>query len=277
MPGNDNSKTQIIVAAIAAIGVLGAAIFSNLDKFTGAKPEKKPETPPSVTSSPPPINTNVNVSPVINNNNTPIINVITKETDERNDQLLTTCVKSGMPGISDEYLDTTIHDNRSLWVSLVGAASTGNIACAEALLKAGASPNTVSPVLGESTSDQTPLLAAVQSNNLNMVKLLIDSGADINLRGLAFGQKDRASPLAASAARDEEISDLLIAHGADVNAPNSDNATALVRAVMVGKTNLVAKLLQKGADKNVVESITHEKPIEIAKEKGYTEIVKVLE
>jgi hypothetical protein len=40
MPGDNNSKTQIIVAAIATIGVLGAAIFANWDKFTENKPEK---------------------------------------------------------------------------------------------------------------------------------------------------------------------------------------------------------------------------------------------
>jgi uncharacterized protein len=236
---------------------------------------------PLVNASPA-VNANpvINNTPTFNNINRPIIVIKSTEDAKSDDQLLTMCVKSSMQSfpaeIVDQLLDKAIHDSVSLSNSLVTAAKTGNITCAEALLKAGASPNAATAVWGKSTPEETPLLAAIQSNNLNMVKLLIDGGADVNLRGLAV-QNEGVSPLAASAFGDEKIFDLLLESGADVNAPNSNNLTALVEAVMVGKKNLVAKLVQKGADKNIVESIGHEKPIEIAKEKGYTEIVKLLE
>ena len=81
---------------------------------------------------------------------------------------------------------------------------------------------------GEASSI-TPLMFAARGGHVNIVKLLIDAGANVNPkieRGGWFG----AAPLEAATARGNlEVMRVLIAHGADVNIADEDGRTLLQR------------------------------------------------
>ena len=87
------------------------------------------------------------------------------------------------------------------------AATLGDVAMMEALLKAGADPN-VTYGAGE-----TPLMLAARTGNLNAVKLLLDRAANVNGAEEFKGY----TPLMFAATENQaEVAKLLIEYGADV-------------------------------------------------------------
>ena len=127
--------------------------------------------------------------------------------------------------------------------ALILAARTGNIKTVNALLRAGANPNAT--VMSPHAGEITPLTAAINSDNPNRIeiaKTLIGAKAEINPRGDFFG-----SPLM-NAVNDLEMVRLLIASGAEVNQKNFRGATALMVAAGAGTPSVVRYLLEKGAD-----------------------------
>jgi ankyrin repeat protein len=109
----------------------------------------------------------------------------------------------------------------------------------------------------------TPVSRAVWRDNIDVVKLLISKGADINLKN-----KYSYSPL--HSVKSKEVARLLIENGADVNATDSDGNTPLHEVFMPEKdwtarikiganvsycdTNLkelVEYLIEQGADVKV--------------------------
>ena len=116
----------------------------------------------------------------------------------------------------------------------------------------------------------TPLYRAVRNNHLNVVKILIGRGADVNT--FSHGLQ---TPLFQCAGRGyEELADLLIKHGADVNARDGDGATPLHTAAWNGQKAMVKLLLENGA-KPVAD---HEGAVPAARasEKGYADIAAIL-
>ncbi len=83
---------------------------------------------------------------------------------------------------------------------------------------------------------------------IEIVKILVDAGADVNLKNKA------GIPLlvAAITRGDMEIVNLLISHGADVNAKDSSGTTILISAAFTGNDELVNTLVEKGAEVNAV-------------------------
>jgi ankyrin repeat protein len=123
-----------------------------------------------------------------------------------------------------------------------------------------------------STSYGNALTAAAYDGTLEIVRLLLDHGADPN--------SEHGWPLqTAAAAGHEEVVKLLLEHGADVN-KNTTNSnflagTALQAAVEAGKVEMVALLLSSGADVNLGAGDLAP-PIYAATEKAESEIVKLL-
>ncbi len=92
------------------------------------------------------------------------------------------------------------------------------------------------------------LMYAAWAGDAEMVGLLINAGADVNIR--AKHSKDETALMVASEAGHPEIVELLIDAGADVNAVG-DKHTALVYAVEYGKLDVIKVLIEKGgADVN---------------------------
>ncbi len=90
------------------------------------------------------------------------------------------------------------------------------------------------------------LVAATSEGHLDVVKLLIDRGADVNMETFYGGR----ALLRAAEKGDLAMSYLLVKKGADVNAQSQAGVTALMIASSNGAKDLVKMLLNRGADVN---------------------------
>ena len=91
----------------------------------------------------------------------------------------------------------------------------------------------------------TPLMHAAAFGNMATLKLLVEAGADVNARN----QSDATALL--WCARDPEKARFLIEQGADVNVRSKQGMTALkIAAFRPGGAETVALLLAKGAEVN---------------------------
>jgi ankyrin repeat protein len=114
-----------------------------------------------------------------------------------------------------------------------------------------------SAALGEGT---TPLIRAARYDNLDMVRLLVERGADVNLSqkdgttalmlaaGVKYSLTQEGDPMNAGTPADAyEIVKLLAGKGSDVNATNAKGETALYGAAFVGRNQAIAYLAEHGA------------------------------
>jgi len=110
----------------------------------------------------------------------------------------------------------------------------------------------------------TPLLLAAEVNNFDVIKTLVDAGADVRIpteKGttalmMASGagtdvQRERPDEERAFAV---ETAKLLVEHGIDVNAAGQYGWTALHSAAYQGIKDLISFLVSKGADVNAMDS-----------------------
>ncbi|MBN2171693.1 MAG: ankyrin repeat domain-containing protein [Candidatus Krumholzibacteriota bacterium] len=89
-----------------------------------------------------------------------------------------------------------------------------------------------------------PLHAAVYAGQLEIARLLLDKGADIDA-----GDADNSTPLGCAAvSRQREMAALLIERGADINRRDNKGDCPLSFAVSAGDTAIVGMLLSAGAD-----------------------------
>ena len=162
------------------------------------------------------------------------------------------------------------------------------------LLNAGAAPDARSEV------GDTPLFYAVRQLDKNMVLLLLDHGADPNARTSvrdgaaaalehipvlarllgsqqeAMAQEEDDSPLhLAVQLKSQDIVSLLLAHGADGNAPDMMLCTPLHWAVATSRLDIAQMLLDEVVDVNVQDR-EGDTPLHIASRRGYREIVEAL-
>jgi cytohesin len=122
-------------------------------------------------------------------------------------------------------------------------AQTGNVAMARLLLDQGANPNAAvgrSLVLPVFEGD-TPLSLATICSRRDLVELLLQRGADPNVRL-------RDSFAALHLAESADIATLLIAHGASTTARGYEDRTPLHQAAMQGRLDVATVLLAHGSD-----------------------------
>ena len=90
---------------------------------------------------------------------------------------------------------------------------------------------------------RTILASAAYRGADNIISLLLDRGADINMVDIKYG-----TALAAAAYQGEKhIVSLLLSRGADTNTVGGEFGTALAAATFRGRTDIVSLLLQHGA------------------------------
>lgn len=111
----------------------------------------------------------------------------------------------------------------------------------ESLLKLGVTPN-----LWRGGDEKTPLILASQHGYENIVKMLLDAGADVNEKDI----DDRTALILTSRPGNENIVKMLLAAGADVNAENKNKSSALLEAVGFRSENIIQELIISGADIN---------------------------
>lgn len=159
----------------------------------------------------------------------------------------------------------------SLDERLLAAARAGDAACARRLLASGAKVNACDRLLRE-----TPLHLAAGGGHAELVRLLLEAGADVLARDACGGtplhwaaacgsvcvdepDSDEARAAAArgaapidtaALARRVDVVRLLLASGADVNAADRSGITPLQRAASVGYADVLRELIAQGADAN---------------------------
>jgi ankyrin repeat protein len=126
--------------------------------------------------------------------------------------------------------------NPGSWPPLCAAVDEDNTAIAEYLIDHGANVNY--------PKDWGPLqeAATTKSHNIEMVKLLIERGADVNATSWP------ALHTAISRAKNRDMAEFLIQHGADVNAKDTYGYTPLYYAIRyIYNSDFINLLIAKGA------------------------------
>ena len=136
----------------------------------------------------------------------------------------------------------------------------------EILIDSGADINVLDP------HGWAPIHKAAQRKQLRIVKMLIDRGADVRLKN-GFGD----SPLhfAAGHPNNSQMIKLIIAKGADVNGKNARGNTPLHDSIYSRSINTVEAILKNGADVNLKNG-EGKTPLQIALEQSETEIAEFL-
>ena len=96
---------------------------------------------------------------------------------------------------------------------LIQAAKTGNIIHVQALLAKGVNAN------AKDSEGTTALMFAAQKGYAEIVRILLNNGANVNLASRRFGL---TALMLAAAHKQADSAGLLLAAGADVNAKNDD-------------------------------------------------------
>ena len=118
----------------------------------------------------------------------------------------------------------------------------------------------------------SPLHWAAAYGFVDVVKILLEHGADVNPRNV-----DGITPLhLATVAGHVDVARILLEHGADVNTKNEDNQTPLHYAATEGHAVVARLLLEHGADPSIRDK-DGRTPLDIAREKGHKEVVRVIE
>ena len=144
-------------------------------------------------------------------------------------------------------------------VQLIKAAERGNLTEVQDALNNGADVNAKNP-FGLTALMMASYCGYTNGNYAEVVKLLLDKGADVNIKN----DKGITALMEASSGGNAE------------KVKNSAFKIALTEAPSVGYVEVVKLLLAKGADVNLKNS-KGETALMIAKDKGKTEIVGILE
>lgn len=124
-------------------------------------------------------------------------------------------------------------------------------------------------------AERDPLWMASSHGHSDIVKLLLEAGADVNVTN-----RNRMTALyMAVLGNHADVVEVLAAHQADVNmADRAVGYTPLYLASKRGQVEIAKLLLQAGADVNAVakDGSAHPTPMGIAKYRRYTEVVELL-
>jgi uncharacterized protein len=129
------------------------------------------------------------------------------------------------------------------------------------------------PVNGRDSLDQTALLAAISSNSLPEVQLLLAHGADVEIADNAgWTPLHYATWFGSNSLVLKELLD----HGAKIDARNGRGITPLYFASVTGHEAQVKLLLAHGADRSLASTSGYT-PLRAAKGKGLDGIVALLD
>ena len=146
------------------------------------------------------------------------------------------------------------------------AANLGDLNLVKELIEEGADVNAVTE-----EKNYTPLFVAAQNGYLEVVKTLLEKEADVN----AVTEKNFTPLHIAAQGGYLEVVKTLLEKGADVGAVTDEGSTSLYLAAFHGRVEVVKTLIEKGADINAVTNIDAT-ALHAAAQNGNIDIVKIL-
>eukprot|EP00039_Didymoeca_costata_P015564 m.267605 g.267605 ORF g.267605 m.267605 type:complete len:580 (+) comp16250_c0_seq1:372-2111(+) len=160
--------------------------------------------------------------------------------------------------------------------ALIMHIESGSLEAVKALLEANADPNLEAFEFSskEKPLRRTPLMAAAAQGNVDIIRVLVKHGANVNLGKV----EDKATPvyIAAQTGMAHAIS-CLAELGADLNSYLSDRgATPSLVAANQGHTNVIQELVHLRADFNKPTWDHKLTPFFVACQQGHLDIVKIL-
>ncbi|KAI9805620.1 MAG: hypothetical protein M1833_005112 [Piccolia ochrophora] len=163
-------------------------------------------------------------------------------------------------------VDSTDDEGKTPLFKAIAADSADSVFC---LLEAGANINAKAyqPQMGWSTLDEAAFL-----NNTIVLGCLLGQGADTNIKNQ---DGDTALGTAAHYGHDIAI-EMLLDYGADLESAGILGYFPLHRAVSSAHLSAAAILLRRGSDRTAVDDFGRT-PLDIAKDDGQTELIKILE
>jgi ankyrin repeat protein len=142
---------------------------------------------------------------------------------------------------------------------LISAIVSRNIKIIRMLLDKGADINII-----DDSEMYTPLHLAVLEDNIEIIQMLLDKGANINILCYSLNNGKKYTPLhLVVLERNIDLVEILLEKGANINLQNSSGETPLHLAVLEQDINIVKMLLEKGAHINLQNS-SGETPLHLA-------------
>ena len=169
-------------------------------------------------------------------------------------------------------LNVDVYNSQNGWSALMYASQKGHLEVVQYLIQRGANVNMKDPIDG-----WTSVLLASRGGHTNVVKALLEKNADASaIVEEKFSSVAAFSPLIFACSNgDVEMARLLIERGANVNyiAVNAyGNYSPIGYACDKGKIDVVRLLLGYNVDLNVMEGL----PLYLAVTKGYEELALLL-
>lgn len=118
---------------------------------------------------------------------------------------------------------------------------------------------------------ETELVKAAYNADLVKIQELINTGSDVNAKGM----DDWTALTISSREGNLKVVEFLLKHDANINQLEGGGNSALFWAVFYGHLDVIKLLLQHGADPNK-KGTKNKLPIEIAREKGFNQIAALL-
>ncbi|HOD27950.1 MAG TPA: ankyrin repeat domain-containing protein [Syntrophales bacterium] len=179
-----------------------------------------------------------------------------------------------MMALIEKGADVNVQGRFRGYTAVIYTAWKGNIEILKVLLERGADVN------AKTKDGETALMYAAASGKgyPDVVKLLLAKGADVN--AAAQGDNGKTALTAAANNGNTEIVKMLLDKGANVNAMTKESPggkTALIYAAGNGHVETVKALLERGANPNAKTTRGGDTALKLAKEKGYTAIIDLLE
>ncbi|WP_218599617.1 ankyrin repeat domain-containing protein [Polaribacter sp. NJDZ03] len=118
----------------------------------------------------------------------------------------------------------------------------------------------------------TPLVFATYFNKIEIAEALINKKANVNYSDA----KGNTALLGVAFKGNTDIAALLLKNNANINVQNNLGYTPLIFATMYNQPKMVAFLLKQNADLSLKDK-ENKSALDIAKSKGFTEIISLLE
>lgn len=162
--------------------------------------------------------------------------------DSSHKEVILRCMESSLYDNTDasEYLFKNYQHllNKDDWSQVLGwIKSESGLDLANYAIQQGADVN------ASEMGTYTTFLNQIEAENMGMVKLMLQNGASPNL-----GCDNYFMPFRLALSKSHGMASLLLEYGADINAIDSDGATALMRNVKSGSLKNVKFLVAHGAD-----------------------------